>query len=59
MKWHLSVRRIQILYSEGRVPVAISIGDAWAIQSDAEKPADKRENSDNYFKEKSEDTKVG
>lgn len=36
-KWGISVRRIQILCSEDRIPGATKIGSYWAIPADAEK----------------------
>ena len=55
-KWGISVRRIQVLCAEERIPGAIKIGSywaipAWAIPSDAEKPADARIKSGKYIKE--------
>ena len=35
-KWGISVRRIQVLCSEGRIPGATKIGSYWAIPADAE-----------------------
>jgi len=51
-KWGISVRRIQVLCSEGRIPGATKIGSYWAIPSDAEKPNDERIKSGKYIKEK-------
>ena len=51
-KWGISVRRIQVLCSEGSIPGAIKIGSYWAIPSDAEKPNDERIKSGKYIKEK-------
>ena len=51
-KWDISVRRIQVLCSENRIPEAIKIGSYWAIPADAEKPDDKRIKSGKYIKEK-------
>ena len=51
-KWGISVRRIQVLCSESRIPGATKIGSYWAIPSDAEKPNDERIKSGKYIKEK-------
>lgn len=41
-KWGISIRRIQVLCAENRIPGATKIGSYWAIPADAEKPNDKR-----------------
>lgn len=41
-KWEISIRRIQVLCNEGRIPGAVKIGSYWAILADAEKPTDLR-----------------
>lgn len=46
----ITVRRIQVLCTEGRIPGATKIGSYWAIPSDAEKPNDKRIKSGKYIK---------
>lgn len=51
-KWDISVRRIQILCSEDRIPGAAKIGSFWAIPADAEKTQDQRIKSGKYMKEK-------
>lgn len=51
-KWGISIRRIQTLCGEGRIPGAIKIGSYWAIPDDAEKPKDARIKSGKYIKEK-------
>ena len=51
-KWKLSTRRINVLWSEGRIPGAMKIGSYWAIPEDAEKPADARIKSGRYVKTK-------
>lgn len=51
-KWNLSVRRIQTLCVNGRIPGATKIGSYWAIPADAEKPKDERIKSGKYIKEK-------
>ena len=37
-KWGITVRRIQVLCVEGRIPGATKIGSYWAIPVDAKKP---------------------
>ncbi len=49
-RWGISIRRIQILCNEDRIPGAFRIGNAWAIPSDAEKPKDQRIKSGRYIK---------
>lgn len=49
-KWEISIRRIQVLCNEGRIPGAVKIGSYWAIPEDAEKPTDLRIKSDKYIK---------
>ena len=49
-KWGISVRRIQVLCSENRIPGATKIGSYWAIPADAEKPNDERIKSGCYIK---------
>ena len=51
-KWGISVRRIQVLCSEDRIPGAMKVGSYWAIPDDAEKPKDKRIIKGKYIKEK-------
>ena len=51
-KWGISVRRIQVLCSEDRIPGATKIGSYWAIPADAEKPNAQRIRSGKYIKEK-------
>ena len=51
-KWHISVRRIQVLCSEERIPGAMKVGSYWAIPDDVEKPDDQRIKSGKYIKEK-------
>lgn len=51
-KWGISVRRIQVLCSEGRIPGAMKIGSYWTIPSEADKPDDQRIKSGKYIKEK-------
>ena len=49
-KWGISVRRIQVLCSENRIPGATKIGSYVAIPADAEKPNDERIKSGRYIK---------
>lgn len=51
-KWGISIRRIQVLCSEGRIHGAMKIGSYWAIPAEADKPDDKRIKSGKYIKEK-------
>jgi len=57
-KWGISVRRVQVLCSGGRVDGAIRIGYAWAIPSDAAKPEDARVKSGKYIKKSESATHV-
>lgn len=41
-KWGISVRKIQVLCSDNRIPGATKIGSYWAIPVNAEKPNDER-----------------
>lgn len=50
-KWGISVRRIQVLCAEKRIPGATKIGSYWTIPADAEKPDDQRIKSGKYIKE--------
>lgn len=54
-KWGISVRRIQVLCSEGRIAGAIKIGSYWAIPEDANMPKDKRIKNRKYMKNRVED----
>ena len=51
-KWNISVRWINDLCKNGRIPGATKIGTFWAIPEDAEKPKDARVKSGRYIKEK-------
>lgn len=51
-KWGLSVRRIQTICNEDKIPGVIKFGREWAIPKDAKKPADNRIKSGKYVKEK-------
>lgn len=48
----ISIRRIQVLCTEGRIPGAMKIGSYWAIPADAEKRDDQRVKSGKYIKTK-------
>ncbi|HHW47349.1 MAG TPA: helix-turn-helix domain-containing protein [Clostridiaceae bacterium] len=41
-KWNITVRRVQVLCSQGRIQEAIRLGNMWAIPKDAKKPSDAR-----------------
>lgn len=41
-KWHITLRQVQNLCKENRIPGAARFGRSWAIPPDAEKPADGR-----------------
>lgn len=41
-KWGISVRRIQKLCEENRIPGVVRFSRVWAIPKDAEKPDDAR-----------------
>lgn len=49
-KWGISVRRINKLCAENRIPGAVKIGSYWAIPVSTEKPADARIKSGKYSK---------
>lgn len=49
-KWGISVRRVNIICSEKRIPGATKIVFCWAIPADAEKPRDARIKSGKYNK---------
>ena len=49
-RWGISVRRIQVLCTEDRIPDAVKIGYSWAIPANAEKPKDARVKSGKYIK---------
>ena len=55
-RWGISIRRIQILCGEGRVPGAIRIGYSWAIPDDEPKPKDARIKSGKYIKHPASDS---
>lgn len=41
-KWGITVRRVQILCSEGKIQGAVKYASVWAIPRSAEKPVDGR-----------------
>ena len=55
-KWGITPRSVQILCSEGKIDGVTKFGKAWAIPSDAERPADNRITSGKYrdWRKKSE-----
>lgn len=46
----ITIRKIQVLCTEGRIPGATKIGSYWTIPADAEKPNYKRIKSGKYIK---------
>lgn len=53
-KWGISVRRIQAICNENRVPGVIKFGREWAIPKTAQKPIDNRIKSGKYIKNNKE-----
>lgn len=49
-KWSISIRRINTLCNEARIPGCVKFGISWAIPADAEKPSDTRIKSGKYVK---------
>jgi len=49
-RWGVSIRWIQVLCKDNRIPGAFRVGNAWAIPADAEKPKDARIKSGKYIK---------
>lgn len=41
-KWNITVRQVQLLCKNNRIPGAVKFGNTWAIPRDAEKPMDLR-----------------
>ena len=41
-KWGLSIRRIQDICKENKIPRVMKFGTSWAIPKDANRPVDKR-----------------
>ncbi len=50
-KWGISVRRVQVICRQGRIPGAFLVGNSWAIPADAVKPKDNRIKSGKYIKD--------
>lgn len=48
-KWGISIKRVQVLCKEKRIPGLERIGRAWLIPNDAKKPADARIKSGEYI----------
>jgi len=55
-KWGVGRRTVTVFCSQGRIPGAEFIGNAWVIPADAQKPADARVKSGKYIKEKTAPT---
>ncbi len=49
-RWGVSIRWIQVLCKNNRIPGAFRVGNTWAIPSDAVKPIDARIKSGKYIK---------
>ena len=49
-KWDISIRRINTLCNDGRIPGCIKFGVNWAIPVDAGKPVDMRIKTGKYVK---------
>ena len=47
-EWNLTVRRIQKLCSEGKLPGAKKIGTIWAVPEGVERPIDARVKTGQY-----------
>jgi len=41
-KWGITVRRVQVLCAQNKIPGILRFGDTWAIPKDALKPTDGR-----------------
>ena len=48
-KWNLTVRRVQKMCADGKIPGASKFGRDWAIPVDAEKPIDERVTTGEYI----------
>lgn len=53
-KWGISVRRIQAICNENRLPGVIKFGREWAIPKTAQRPIDNRIKSGKYIKNNKE-----
>ena len=51
-KWKLSVRRVQIMCSEGRISGAVRFGNMWMIPKETERPKDRRVKTRKYTEKK-------
>lgn len=49
-KWGITVRRVQVLCSQGRIPGATKIGFFWVVPKEAGKPRNQRIKSGKYIK---------
>ena len=49
-KWGLSIRRVQVICSEKKIPGVIKFGREWAIPKNAERPVDNRVKTGRYIK---------
>ena len=49
-KWGITVRRVQVLCSQGRIPGATKIESFCVVPKEAEKPRDQRVKSGKYIK---------
>lgn len=47
-KWGVTVKRVQVLCKENRIPGAARVGRTWIIPNTAEKPVDARIKSGSY-----------
>ena len=47
-KWNMSVRRVQSMCAEDRIPGAVKFGRDWAIPDDVDRPEDGRIKSGQY-----------
>lgn len=54
-KWELSIRRVQAMCVDGRIPGVLKFGKEWAIPKDAEKPSDGRVKTGKYIKKKDDE----
>ena len=49
-KWGITVRRVQVLCSQDKIPAATKIGSFWAVPKEVEKPKNQRIKSGKYIK---------
>ena len=47
-KWEVSLRTLQIMCAEGKIPGASKFGNIWAVPENAVRPADGRVKSGKY-----------